>query len=405
MSSFLPRSRSALVAAIGVALALGTVVPQVHADPQARSSSNREAREARRQGSQAQVEQRYPNATRQAPSARATARGSKQMTRMMDFYNGEKPAEARAAADEILADDKANAYEKSFAAQVAAQLAYEADDIDGAIALYQQVLELGGLDNNGHYAAMLNLAQMQQMQERYADSLATYERFFAETGSSDPADLMMKGQVHYLMENYPAAAADMQRAIDASTEPKPEWQALLMQVYAQSGNTGEAVRLAEQVAAAKPDDKRAQLNLAVVYDQAEMPEKAIEVLERLRRAGQLSTPNEYNQLYVTYLNMEGRERQAAEVINDGLQKGVLQPDYNTYIALAQAYYFSDQAGPAIEAYQKAAPLDDDGETYLNLAKVLFQEDRVPEAKRAAQQALDKGIKRPDEARSILAVGD
>ena len=50
---------------------------------------------------------------------------------------------------------------------------------------------------------------------------------------------------------------------------------------------------------------------------------------------------------------------------------------------------------------KAAPLDDDGETYLNLAKVLYQEDRVKEAAQAAQQALDKGVSRPDQARDII----
>ena len=58
--------------------------------------------------------------------------------------------------------------------------------------------------------------------------------------------------------------------------------------------------------------------------------------------------------------------------------------------------------PAIDAYQKAAPLAENGETYLNLARILFNEDRIPEAKQAAQQALDKGVRNPDEARKLLA---
>ena len=43
----------------------------------------------------------------------------------------------------------------------------------------------------------------------------------------------------------------------------------------------------------------------------------------------------------------------------------------------------------------------DGETYLNLARVLWQEGRVPEAKQAAQQALAKGVKKPEDARKII----
>ena len=56
-----------------------------------------------------------------------------------------------------------------------------------------------------------------------------------------------------------------------------------------------------------------------------------------------------------------------------------------------------------EAWQKAAPLSKDGETYLNLARVLWQEGRIPEAKVAARAALDKGLKKPDDAKKIIAL--
>ena len=56
---------------------------------------------------------------------------------------------------------------------------------------------------------------------------------------------------------------------------------------------------------------------------------------------------------------------------------------------------------AIDNWQKAAPLSKDGETYLNLARALWQEDRVPEAKQAAQKALDTGVKKPEDARKII----
>jgi len=82
---------------------------------------------------------------------------------------------------------------------------------------------------------------------------------------------------------------------------------------------------------------------------------------------------------------------------------VLQPEYNTYIALAQAYYFPAQPAQAITAYQKAAPLAKDGETYLNLARVLQQENRIGEAKAAARQALARGIKREKDANLIIAL--
>lgn len=118
------------------------------------------------------------------------------------------------------------------------------------------------------------------------------------------------------------------------------------------------------------------------------------ILPSAELSGQLTDEKEYRQLYITYANMDGKEKDVISVVNEGLQKGLLKQDYQTYLALAQAYYYSEQVPQAIEAWQKAAPLAKDGETYLNLARVLWQEGRIPEAKTAAQAALNKGLKKP-----------
>lgn len=402
----------AFAATVGSAAAQSQEPPQqvrgLEADKPAQSPNERTTQEKRERkqtktSSKAAVDQAYPDATREEPALKATERTSRKMGKMMDLYEAQSGAEARAIADEIIADPKANGYEKAYSAQIAAQIAYEAGDTPAAMNYFKQVIEFDGLDNNAHYNIMLNLAQLQQQEEQYAESLATFDRFFSETGSKDPTALMMQGQGLYLMERYDEAAAVMKQAIESSPDPKPEWQALLMQVYAENGNAGEAVRMAEQVAAGKPDDKRAQLNLAATYQQADMADKSVAVLEKLRAGGQLDQANEYQVLYATYSNIEGREKDVVSVINEGLQKGVLEPDYKTYVALAQAYYFSDQPAQAIDAYQKAAPLGSDGESYLNLAKVLQQENRIPEAKAAAKQALAKGVKKTKDANVIIAL--
>jgi len=266
-----------------------------------------------------------------------------------------------------------------------------------------KVLEFNGLDNNGHFGTLLMLAQLQLQEDDYAGALATIDRFLTETKTTKPEHLVLKGNALYRLDRHAEASVVLKQAIDASPEPKAEWMQLLMATYAESGNTAEAVKMAEQVATKSPNDKRAQMNLAVVYQQADMFDKAAAVLEKMRAAGQLTEDKEYRQLYVSYLNLDGREKQAIEVINDGLAKGIVKPDFQAYLALAQAYYFSDQPGPSIDAYKKAAPLAPDGETYLNLAKALWSEDRIAEAKEAAKQAIAKGIKKPADANKIIAL--
>jgi tetratricopeptide (TPR) repeat protein len=413
MKTAMPRRASALAL---IAFAFTTLAsPIVFAQQSEASSSSarsarsvsREAREQRDAGrpnrEQAKKVENYPEATRKSPDVRATSKGATKLQKMMKAYDAQKGAEARVIADEVVADDKANAYERAFAAQIGAQIAYEAEDAPAAIAYLEKALAFDGLDNNGHYGAMLMLAQLQMQNEKYAEALATFDRLFAETKTAKPEHLVLKGNALYRLERYPEAIAVLRQAVEGNPDARPDWQQLLMAAYAEGGQPGEAAKLAEAIAAKSPGDKRAQMNVAATYLQSSNYAKAAEVLERLRAAGQLTEDRDYRQLFSVYLNLEGKEREAASVIDEGLQKGVLKGDFNTYLALAQSYYFSEQMDKAIGAYQKAAPLDDDGETYLNLARALWAADRVSEAKQAAQQAISKGVKKPDDAKRILAL--
>lgn len=371
---------------------LGTAAVSV--DAQTRDRSERSSKKS---------ENLYPNATREEPKAKGAAKLQTKLQKLVEVYNKDDYAKTRAQADELLANPAATDYDKAVASQLASQAAYNLDDMPGTIAYLKQAVQLNALDNNNHYQLMYMLAGLQLQEDQLADGIATLDRYFAETKSQKPEELALKGQALYQQEKYAEAIPVLKQAIESSTEPKDNWQQLLMASYAEAGQAGEATQMAEKIAAKSPGDKKAQMNLASVYLQADKYDQAAAILEKLRSSGQMTDEKEYRQLYTTYANMDGKEKEVIAVINDGMQKGVLKPDQQTYLALAQSYYYSDQIPPAIEAWQKAAPLSKDGETYLNLAKVLWQEDRIPEAKQAAKSALEKGIKKPEEAKKIIAL--
>ncbi|MBB5877665.1 MULTISPECIES: tetratricopeptide repeat protein [Xanthomonas] len=344
----------------------------------------------------------FPNAERKEPNGKPSSKLGSKLQKLIDTYNkGEDYASVRTQADEILANSGANEYDKSLAAQLAAQAAYNLDDSKAAQAYLKQAIQFNGLDNNGHFQSMLMLAQLQLQDDQTAEGLASLDKFLAESKSTRPEDLILKGQALYQAQRYQEAIPVLKQAIAASPEPKDSWNQLLMASYAEAGQTGEAVKAAEALAAKSPNDKKTQLNLASMYMQADQMDKAAAVMDKLRAAGQLTDEKEYKQLYSIYANTEGHEKDVIGVINEGMQKGILKPDYQTYLALAQSYYYTDQLPQAIENWQKAAPLSKDGETYLNLAKVLHSEGRIAEAKQAAQQALAKGVKKPEDAKKII----
>ncbi len=372
---------------------------------------------AARRGEQKKEEVLYPDATRQEPEAKGSPKVQTKLNKLIEAYNKALEQEdeakatagyttARTLADEIIANGSANAYDKALAAQIASQAALNTDDEAAAEGYLKQAIDANALGNNQHFQLMLQLAQLQLQKDDYTNGFATLDKYLAESKSKRPADFAFKGQYLYQADRFAECIPPLKQAIETSTNPEDKvdnWTQILMVCYQEAGQLAEAVKVAEQLAAKSPNDKRAQMNLASIYLNSEQEAKAAAVLEKLRAAGLMTEEKDYRQLYLTYANMDGKEKDVIAVINEGLQKGVVKPDYQTYLALAQAYYYSEQIPQAIEAWQKAAPLSKDGETYLNLARVLWQEDRIPEAKVAARAALDKGLKKPDDAKKIIAL--
>ena len=372
---------------------------------------------AARRGEQKKEEVLYPDATRQEPEAKGSPKVQTKLNKLIEAYNKALDQEdeakatagyttARTLADEIIANGSANAYDKALAAQIASQAALNTDDEAAAEGYLKQAIDANALGNNQHFQLMLQLAQLQLQKDDYTNGFATLDKYLAESKSKRPADFAFKGQYLYQADRFAECIPPLKQAIETSTNPEDKvdnWTQILMVCYQEAGQLAEAVKVAEQLAAKTPNDKRAQMNLASIYLNSEQEAKAAAVLEKLRAAGLMTEEKDYRQLYLTYANMDGKEKDVIAVINEGLQKGVVKPDYQTYLALAQAYYYSEQIPQAIEAWQKAAPLSKDGETYLNLARVLWQEGRIPEAKVAARAALDKGLKKPDDAKKIIAL--
>ena len=372
---------------------------------------------AARRGEQKKEEVLFPDTTRQEPEAKGSPKVQTKLNKLIEAYNKALEQEdeakatagyttARTLADEIIANGSANAYDKALAAQIASQAALNTDDEAAAEGYLKQAVDANALGNNQHFQLMLQLAQLQLQKDDYTNGFATLDKYLAESKSKRPADFAFKGQYLYQADRFAECIPPLKQAIETSTNPEDKvdnWTQILMVCYQEAGQLAEAVKVAEQLAAKSPNDKRAQMNLASIYLNSEQEAKAAAVLEKLRAAGLMTEEKDYRQLYLTYANMEGKEKDVIAVVNEGLQKGIVKPDYQTYLALAQAYYYSEQIPQAIEAWQKAAPLSKDGETYLNLARVLWQEGRIPEAKVAARAALDKGLKKPDDAKKIIAL--
>ncbi len=367
-----------LFVALTAALAFAVLAPAAHAQQDKASPTMREQRAKRMaelgKGKQdaKQEEQKpamYPDATRVPPEAKASGKTVKQLQALQELYEKQDMAGVIAKAEQVAALPAAGAYEKSFAYSLAGNAAADLDDQTKAAEYFGKAVEANGLDNDSHYNTMFNQAVIQFGNEKYADSLATMDRFLAETKSVDPKHAGFRAGI-----------------------------------LANLGRHDEAAVIYKDLVAKNPTDKRILMNAVAALQGADKFDQANVLLEDAYKRGMLSESRELRALYVGYMNAQ-RWADAKKVIDDGVAKGVLQsgPDLaRDYQVLAQNAYVDDKIALAIELYGKAAPMAADGEAYLNLAKVLEYSGKKADAKVAAQKALDKGVKKPDEAKGILS---
>lgn len=310
----------------------------------------------------------YPNATRQSPEAKAKGSALKDLQALQEQYEKDDKAGVLAKADAILANGASGAYEKAFAAQLAGSAAAELDDQARAESYFAKAIEADGLDNNSHFQTMYNLAVVQYGEQKYPQALATMDRFLAETKSDNA-----------------------------------EHQAFRAGILANMGRNDEAGAIYKTLLAKNPDDTRLMMNAVAALQQADQFDQAVTILADANQRGLLKDGKQLRALYVGYMNAN-KDKEALAVIRDGQAKGLLTPGPELgrdYAVLAQRAYAANDVNGAIELYKQAAPMYPDGEAYLNLAKVYSIEGRPADAKAAAQQALDKGVKKPDEARQLI----
>lgn len=336
----------------------------------------------------------YPAATRAEPDAKTmsvTQANAKKINEIIKIYaDPTKSAEVMSLTDSVLNDSKSNAFDKAYAAQIAGVVATNAKNFAKAITYYQTALSSNALSNDNHYAAMFNLAVAQSNANDHAGAAATARKFLTETNSKDPNALYILGASLYEQGQYAEAATQVKAAIDSTTTPNENWKQLYMLAMSKSGNLGGALAEAKKLADANPTNKVAQTNYIALLQQNKQDAEALAVMNRMRAANLLTTDADYRNLFLAMAPVEGAEQQVIDIINEGLNKKILTADYNVYAALAQSYYFLGQEGKAIENFEKAGPLSTKGTTYLNLARLYWNQGRNVDAKAAAAKAEAKG---------------
>ncbi|MBN8712426.1 MAG: tetratricopeptide repeat protein [Xanthomonadales bacterium] len=340
----------------------------------------------------------YPNATRKEPKLDLTSpRDQKAINDGLEAANAGDDEKAEKDLQPII-DKSKSKYAKAMALQGLAGVKYKNGDIKGAITMLQQAIDLGVMPNDTYFQLLYMLAQFQMADQDYQASLNTLAKWRDE-GKKETADsYALEGNADYRLKKYPEAIAAIQKAKSLGTKSEPSWDQILMASYAESGQTDQAAKLAMQAVADAPNDATALNNAVAILTEAKQYPQAIDLMEKARANGTLKTQTHYVNLAKLYLitgqssdDPKPNAIKAAQVLDDGMTKGIVDKNTENYTLLGEAAQLADNNAQAVDNYVKASATASNGDAALRAAQVLITENKYTDAKKYAQEALDKGL--------------
>jgi tetratricopeptide (TPR) repeat protein len=244
------------------------------------------------------------------------------------------------------------------------------------------------------------------MEERYAESLAAINEWLKLSGKETGEALALKGNALYRLERYDEAISALDRAIQLSDKPQGQWYQLLIASYTDAGRTAEAATMIEGLLAKDPGNKGLAQQAANLYLELDQHDKAAAVLRGAYDRGLLTTQDDLRGLWQLYAYI-GQPDQAKAIIDEGIARGIVTPDWKVWKSLGDAYATAERWQDAVAAYNKAAPGAPDGEVDFLRGQLMIQETgQVREGKAAIQQAISRGgLKREGEAYILLGMAE
>ncbi len=380
-------------------------------DSAAAQDSSSDDRAGRKHSSKdaAKAEVQYPDTKRVEPKLDLTSqKDQKALNLGLDAVNAGDEAKAQEYLQPLI-DHSKSKYAQALALQGMANLKYNADDHKGAIALLQQSLANGVLPNDTYFQLQYMLAQFLVGDQQYQAALDTLTKWRAE-GKKETADsYALEGNADYRLEKYPEAIAAIKKAQSLTDKPQASWNQILMASYAETGQTDQAAQLAQKQLASAPDNPAALNNAVAILMQAQKYPEAIQLMEKARAGGTLTTESGYVNLAKLYLitgqaadDAKPNALKATQVLNEGTSKGIVTASADNYMLMGQAAELSDNIDKAIDNYSKASALATNGEAALRAGQLLMTESKYSQAKTFIQQGIDKGLEHKGTAYMLLA---
>jgi tetratricopeptide (TPR) repeat protein len=296
---------------------------------------------------------------------------------------------------------RARPYGRARVLQMLGTFAAQDEQYEPALENLKGALAEEALPPEDQLRVLFLVGQLQTMLERYDEAVATLESWISQVEEPAPSSYYTLAVAYYQAGRLDDAVAPAAKAIEISDDPRESWYRLLLSLRLTREEYQEALALLDDMILKYPSRVYWQ-QMAAIYSELGKLGKSLAVQQLAKMEGFITEDRDLMRL-AQMLMMEGLPHRGAEVLEEGLKSGSIEPTQQAYQTYSDTLLQSREWAKAIEPLSKAAELDDGGSLYLRLAQVNLQLGRWS----GARQALDKAFERgglPDEGQAHILYG-
>ncbi|MDX1626432.1 MAG: tetratricopeptide repeat protein [Wenzhouxiangellaceae bacterium] len=289
-------------------------------------------------------------------------------------------------------DGRLSEYERASVLQAMGFIASQQEQWRRAIDHFQEAIDLNVMPNQVHFEMILQTAQLYNILEEYDRALERLDYWFCvstEEAQKQATVWVLKASLHVQKEEYRQALEAIDTAIGIADDPKESWYRLKLGMHFELKQYPEAVETLKTLITMDPDRKDYWVQMSGAYMELEENEEAMSALRLAYRRGLLDKGTEYVQLAGLLQELEA-PRQAAAVLTEGIERGLVENTAKNWEMVAGAWYQAREMDQALDAYDRAGALSDEGKLDFQRASILAGKEDWPEVVDAAGRALEKG---------------
>lgn len=269
---------------------------------------------------------------------------------------------------------------------------YELDNLQQVKRYWRLVVDEEEANLTRRVDTMKALAIAHYSDEEYEQALELYLDWMSYQEIIGATDYALIGNIYYTLEDYDNALENLEHAIGMREEigevGEENWYSLQKSIYYTRGDFNAVIDVLQKVIVYYPN-VRYWRELGSMYYELEQERAYMIAYDLAWKQDGITRESDILGLAYMYVSA-GAPLQAAEVIVEGFEKGLIEENEKNLLSIGQFYYMARALDEALEWTERAANIAETGDTYAWLANIYLDMGRNEDAYRAATEALDKG---------------